>query len=112
MKRIYSKVKRKYKFRHPECARPRALRSRDVVVFLTDMTCTFADTVPDGQTYLIFAVYVCVDTVLVTYNTVHNIVQPKQSVREASRTQSTQVNEKAGMSGYASIYTPFQGYHL
>ena len=76
------------------------------------MTRTIAGTVPDGQANLIFAVYVCVDTVLVTYNTAHNIVQPKQSVREASRTQTTQGNEKAGRSGYAGIYIPFQGYHL
>ena len=73
---------------------------------------TIAGTVLDEEAHLIFAVYVCVDTVLVTYNTVHNIVQPKQSVREASRTQTTQGNEKAGRSGYASIYIPFQGYEL
>ena len=57
------------------------------------MTRTIAGTVPDGKAHLIFAVYVCVDTVLVTYNTAHNIVQPKQSVCEASRTQPTQGNE-------------------
>ena len=56
--------------------------------------------------------YVCVDTVLVTYNTAQNIVQPKQSVREASRTPTRQENEKAGRSSYAGIYIPFQGYHL
>ena len=76
------------------------------------MTRRTTGTVPDGQTHLIFAVYVCVDTALVTYNTAQNIVQPKQSVREASRTQNTQKNEKAGRSGYAGIYIPFQGYHL
>ena len=76
------------------------------------MTGTIAGTVGDGQAHLIFAVYVCVDPVLVTYNTVHNIVQPKQSVREASHTQTTQGNEKACRSGYAGIYIPFQGYHL
>ena len=57
------------------------------------MTRTIAGTVPDGQTHLTVAVYVCVDTVLVTYNTEHNIVQPKQSVHEASRTQTIQENE-------------------
>ena len=72
------------------------------------MTRTIASTVPDGQTHLIFAMYACVDTVLVTYNTAQNIVQPKQSLREASRTQTTQGNDKAGMSGYAGIYIPFQ----
>ena len=56
--------------------------------------------------------YVCVDTLLVTYDRVHNIVQRKQSVRKASRTQTTQRNEKAGRSGYAGIYIPFQDYHL
>ena len=76
------------------------------------MTRTIAGTVPDGQTHLIFAVYVCVDTVFVMYNTAQNIVQPKQSVREASRTQTRQENEKAGRSGYAGIYITFQGYHL
>ena len=73
---------------------------------------TIVGTVPDGQTHLIFAVYVCIDTVLATYNTAHHIVRPKQSVREASRTQTTQEKEKAGRSGYAAIYIPFQGYHL
>ena len=62
---IYSKVKKKYKFRHPECARPHALRARAVVVCGMDMTRTTVGTVPDGQTHLIFAVYMCVDTVLV-----------------------------------------------
>ena len=76
------------------------------------MTRTIAGTVPDGQIHLIFAVYVCVATVLVTYNKAQNIVHPKQSVREASRTQTTLGNEKAGRSGYAGIYSPFQGYHL
>ena len=32
-------------------------------------------------------------------------------MREASRTQTTQGNEKASRSGYAGIYVPFQGYH-
>ena len=32
-----------------------------------------AGTVPNGQTHLIFQVYVCVDTVLFRYNTVKNI---------------------------------------
>ena len=50
-----------------------------------------------------FAVYVCVDKVLGTYNTAHNFVQAKRSVREASRTQTTQGNEKAGRSGYAGV---------
>ena len=68
---------------------------------------TIAGTVPDGQAHLTFAVYVCVDTVLVTYNTAHNIGQPKQCVREASRTQTTQGNEKSGRSGYAGIYIYF-----
>ena len=63
---MYSKVKLKYKFRHPECAKPRALRSRDVVLIGMDMTRTTAGTVPDGQTDLIFAMYVCADTALVT----------------------------------------------
>ena len=31
-KHIYSKVKIKYDFRHPECARPRAPRSRYVLI--------------------------------------------------------------------------------
>ena len=69
------------------------------------MTRTIAGTVPDRQAHLFFAVYVCVDTVLVAYNTVHNIVQPKQSVREASRTQTTQRNEKAGRSGYRHLHS-------
>ena len=56
--------------------------------------------------------YVCADRVLVTYDTAQNIVQLNQSVREASRTQTTRENEKAGRSGYAGIYNPFQGYHL
>ena len=108
---MYSKVKLRYKFGHPECARPRALRSRDVVGCEIDLTRTMAGTVPDGQTHLIFAVYLCVDTVLLTYNTAQNIVQPKQSACEASRTQTKQENEKAGRSGYTGIYIPFQGYH-
>ena len=73
---------------------------------------TIGGTVPDGQSHLTFVVYVCVDTVLVTYNTAQNIVPPKKPVREASRTQTTQGNEKAGRSGHAGIYVPFQGYHL
>ena len=77
-----------------------------------DMTRTTAGTVPDRQTHLSFAVYVCVDTVLGTYNTGQSIVRPKHSMRQASRTQTTQGNEKAGISGYAGIYIPFQGYHL
>ena len=93
---MYSRVKITYKFRHPECARPRALTSRDVVVCGMDMTGTIVGTVPDGQTHLNFAVYVCVDIVLVTYNTALKIVQPAQSVREASRSQTTRENEKAG----------------
>ena len=52
-------------------------------------------TVPDGQAHLTFAVHVCVDTVLVTYNRVQNIVQPKPSVREASRTQTRQLHKTA-----------------
>ena len=112
MKHIYCKVKIKYKCRHPECAGPRALKSRNVVFFGMDMTRTIAGTVPNGQAYSIFAVYVCVDRVFVTYNTAQNIVKPKESVREASRTQTTQENEKAGRSGYAGNYIPFQGYHL
>ena len=71
------------------------------------MTRTIAGTVPDGQTHLIFAVYVCEDTVLVTYNTAQVIVRQKKSMREASRTQTTQENEEAGRSGYAGIYIPF-----
>ena len=63
VKHIYCKVKIKHKFGHPECARPRALKSRNIVVFAMDMTRTIAGTVPDGQTHSIFAVYVCVDTV-------------------------------------------------
>ena len=51
--------------------------------------------VPDGQAHLTFAVYECVDTVLVTYDTVHKIVQPKPSVREASRIQTTQGHKRA-----------------
>ena len=109
---MYSKVEIKYKFRHPECLRPRALRSRDVLVFGMDMTRTTAGTVPYGQTHLIFSVDVCVDTASVTSHTAQNIVEPKQSVRGASRTQTTQENEKAGRSGYGGIYIPFQGYHL
>ena len=65
------------------------------MVFGMDMMRTIAGTVPDGQPHLIFAVYVCVDTVLVPYSTARNIVRPKQSVREASRTQTTQ-EKKAG----------------
>ena len=76
------------------------------------MTRTIVGTVPDGQTHLIFAVYVYVDTVLPTYYTAQKVVQPKRSVREASRTQTTIENEEAGRSGYAGIYIPFQGYHL
>ena len=79
MKHIYSKVKIEYKFRHPECARPRALRSHNKVVFGMDMTPTIAGTVRDGQTHLIFAVYVCVDTVLVTYNLAHRCALPVAS---------------------------------
>ena len=71
-----------------------------------------AGTVPEGKTDLIFAVYVCVDTTLVTYNTAQNIVQQNQSVRKALRTQTTHGNENAGRSGYARIYIPFQSYHL
>ena len=112
MKQTYSNVKIRYKFRRPECARPRALRSRDVVVLGMHMTRTIAGTLQDGQTHLMFAVYVRVDTVLGTYNTVDNIAQREQSVREAPRNQSTQENEKAGPSGYAGIYIPFIGYHL
>ena len=109
---MYSKGKIIYKLRLPECARPRALCSRDGVVCEMDMTRTIAGTVPDGQTHLIFAVHVCVNTDLVTYNTAQSIVPPKQSVHEASRTQTTQGNKKAGRSGYAGIYIPFQGYQL
>ena len=112
VKDIHSIVKIKYKFRHLECARPRALCSRYVVVYGVDMTRKTAVAVPYRQAHLIFAGYVCVDTVLVTYNTVHNIVQRKESVREASRTQMIQGNEKTGRSGYVGIYIPFQGYHL
>ena len=49
---------------------------------------------------------------LVTYDTVHSIVERKKSVREASHTQTTQGNERAGRSGYAGICISFQGYHL
>ena len=91
---------------------PDAKREMNIIVCGMDMTRNIAGTVPDGQAHMIFAVYVCVDTVLVTYNTVHNIVQPKQSVRQASRTKTKQGNEKAGRSGYAGNYIPFQGYHL
>ena len=76
------------------------------------MTRKTASTVPYWQVHLISAVYVCVDTVLVTYDTVHSIVEGKKSVREASHTQTTQGNEKAGRSGYAGICISFQGYHL
>ena len=82
------------------------------MVCVMDMTRTIVGTVPEGQTHLIFGVYVCVDKVLLTYNTAQHIVQPKQSVREASLTQTTHENEKAGGSGYAGTYIPFQGYHL
>ena len=54
----------------------------------------------------------CVDKMLVTYNTVRTSVQQKRSVHEASRTQTTQGDEMAESSGYAGIYIPFQGYHL
>ena len=82
------------------------------MVYWVDMRRKTAGAVPYYQAHLILAVYVCVDTVLITYDTVHNIIQRKQSVREASHTQTTQGNEKAGTSGYAGIYIPFQGYHL
>ena len=62
-------TERKYNFRHPDCASPHALSSRYVLIFGMDMTRTIAGTVPDGQTHLIFPVYVCVDTVFVRYNT-------------------------------------------
>ena len=76
------------------------------------MTRNIAGAVPDGQAHSNFAVYACVDTMLVTYDTVHSIVQRKQSVRKASCTETTQGNERAGRSGYAGMYNPFQGYHL
>ena len=76
------------------------------------MTPTIVGTVPDKQTHLIFAVYVCVDTVFVTYNTAQNIVERKESERKAWHTQTTQQNEKAGRSRYAGIYVSFQGYFL
>ena len=58
---------------------------------------------------MILPVYVCVDTVLIRYNTAWDIVPRKQSMRQASRTPTTQENEKAGRSGYAEIYIPFRG---
>ena len=80
------------------------------MVCAMDMSGKIAGTVPDA--HLIFAVYVCVDTVLVTYDTVHSIVGQRGSVCEASRTQTTQEKEKAGRSGHAGIYIPSQGYHF
>ena len=82
------------------------------MVYGVDMTRKTAAAVPYGQAQLTFAVYVCVDTVLVTYDRAHNIVQRKQSVREASRSQATPGNKSAGRSGYAGIYVAFQGYQL
>ena len=76
------------------------------------MTRKTASVVPYGQAHLIFGVYDCVEAVLVTYETVHNIVRRKQSVREASRSPTTQGNETVSRSGYTGIYIPFQGYHL
>ena len=35
-----------------------------------------------------------------------------QSVRETSRTQTTQGNEKASRLGYTGIYIPSQAYHF
>ena len=61
--------KKKDKFRHPDRARPRALRSGYLLIFRIDITRTIAGTVPDRHTHLIFQVYVCVDTVLVRYDT-------------------------------------------
>ena len=59
-----------------------------------------------------FPVYVCVDTLLVRYNTVYNTSHGNNQCARPSRTQTTQENEKAGWSGYAGIYIPLHGYHL
>ena len=64
------------------------------------------------STFDFCGVCLCGHSVIMIYNTAYHIVQPKQSLREASRTQTTLGNERAGTSGYVSIYISFQGYHL
>ena len=67
---MYCKVKIKYKFRHPECARPRALRSR-YALNLQNVNNAYNRRYSTRRTNtFFFLVYVCVDTMLVRYNEV------------------------------------------
>ena len=54
-------------------------------------------------------VYVCVDAALVTYETVHNIVQQKQSVRESSHTETPKKEmKKRGGHATQAFTIPFK----